>query len=229
MTDSRYWAVVPAAGVGRRMGANVPKQYLPLGGRPILERTLTTLKSHRAIAGVMLALSAADEFVNEVDTVGIMRCEGGQQRCESVLNALEALSNSAAGEDDWVLVHDAVRPLLRSIDIDHLLETVGDDPNGGVLGLSVRDTMKRTAADGGILETVSREHLWHALTPQMFPLQALRRAIEHSLARQIVVTDEAQAMELQGARPQMVEGHADNIKITHPFDLPLAERLLKAQ
>ena len=229
MSDPRYWAVVPAAGVGRRMGASIPKQYLKLAGQPIIERTLQTLSSHCRIAGVMIALSEDDEWWRDGCVADVMRCPGGSQRCHSVLNALHELLDGPAAENDWALVHDAVRPLLRERDIDRLIDEVGTDVDGGLLGLPVRDTMKRTDADDRVKETVSRERLWHALTPQLFPIESLIGALARSLDKDVLVTDEAQAMEMGGAHPRMVEGHADNIKITHPDDLPLAERLLKHQ
>jgi len=227
MSAPRYWAVVPAAGVGRRMGATIPKQYLALAGQPIIERTLRTLLRHPRIAGVMVAVSANDEWWPGIAAAGVMRCDGGEQRCHSVLNGLRGLGNCGASFDDWALVHDAVRPLLRAEDIDRLMD--GVDGDGGLLALPVRDTMKRMGADNRVQETVSRERLWHALTPQMFPIGALVTALGQSLANNSLVTDEAQAMEMAGARPRLVEGHADNIKITHPDDLELAERLLRKQ
>jgi 2-C-methyl-D-erythritol 4-phosphate cytidylyltransferase len=150
---------------------------------------------------------------------------GGQERRDSVLNSLDALTEHAS-IDDWVLVHDAVRPCLRDEDIDRLMNALWSDAVGGLLAVPVRDTMKRAGGDGRISETVSRESLWHAQTPQMFRLGALRDAIRQSVDAGRNVTDEAQAMELTGARPGLVQGHEDNIKITQPEDLKLAEMFL---
>jgi 2-C-methyl-D-erythritol 4-phosphate cytidylyltransferase len=132
-------------------------------------------------------------------------------------------------DDDWVLVHDAARPCLRRADLDRLIAALGDDPVGGILGIPVRDTMKRGGPDGRVQATVSREGLWHAFTPQAFRLGLLRRALEEALAVGRLVTDEASAVELLGLRPKLVEGHADNIKITRPEDIPLARFFLQQQ
>ena len=226
----RCWAVVPAAGSGTRMGAAVPKQYLSLHGKTVLEHTLTRLGLHPRISGVVVALAAGDtywptlrlEFLAHLLTV-----TGGGERCHSVLNALERLAPLAA-ENDWVLVHDAARPCLRAGDIDRLLDALTDS-DGGLLGIPLTDTIKRTDDSGCIAETVPREALWRALTPQMFRYGALRAALRDAIAKRVVVTDEAAAMELAGYRPRMIEGHGDNIKITRPDDLTLAELFLHKQ
>jgi 2-C-methyl-D-erythritol 4-phosphate cytidylyltransferase len=225
MTEPRYWAVVPAAGVGKRMGSAVPKQYLPLAGLSVIVRTLDTLLSHPRISGVAVAIGADDLWWNSVrlDTgKPLLRVNGGEERCHSVLNALYALRERAAPED-WVLVHDAVRPCLRSTDLDVLMDTLQDDPVGGLLAAPVRDTMKRADADGRVSATVDRAALWHALTPQMFRLKVLSRALEQALEQGLWVTDDAAAVEALGLAPRLVEGRADNIKITRPEDLALAE------
>lgn len=227
----RYWAVVPAAGVGRRMGERLPKQYLPLGGRAVIAHTLMRLATHPAIAGIVVAIAADDPHwpAHCPETpVPVYTAQGGAERCHSVLNALVALADHA-DERDWVLVHDAARPCLRHDDIDTLLAQLVLDPVGGLLGLPVSDTVKRCERDGRVLQTVEREGLWRALTPQMFRLGALRKALESALAQGRLVTDEAAAIEAQGLQPRMVAGHADNIKITHPQDLALAELYLRQQ
>ena len=225
MTEPRYWAVVPAAGVGRRMGSAIPKQYLSLAGLSVIVRTLDTLLSHPRISGVAVAIGADDLWWNSIrlDTgKPLLRVNGGEERCHSVLNALYALRERAAPED-WVLVHDAVRPCLRSTDLDVLMETLKDDPVGGLLAVPVRDTMKRANADGRVSATVDRAALWHALTPQMFRLHVLLNALEQALEQGLLVTDDAAAVEALGLAPRLVEGRADNIKITRPEDLALAE------
>lgn len=230
-TGSGCWAVVPAAGVGRRMGGDVPKQYLSLQGKAVIEHAVERLAEHPRISGVVVVLSSNDRWWSSLGSAqrgGVLRAQGGAERCHSVLNGLKALAGRAHG-GDWVLVHDAVRPCVRTADIDRLILEAGRHPVGGLLGLPVRDTMKRTGPEGDVRETVEREGLWHALTPQMFRLDALTEAIEHTLARGAVVTDEAQAMELTGAHPRMVEGHPDNIKITRREDLALAELYLASQ
>ena len=229
MNKANHWAIVPAAGVGRRMGGDIPKQYLPLNGRPVIDHTLERLLGYPSIRQVVIALTPDDQwwpntaFANHT---GVVRVEGGMERCDSVLNALRRLCEFAA-DDDWVLVHDAARPCLRSGDIDRLIEQLAEHPVGGILGMPVRDTMKRADQSGQISETVCREGLWHAFTPQMFRLGLLRVALSDAIEQGKQVTDEASAMELAGYAPMLVEGHPDNIKITRPEDLVLAEFYLK--
>jgi len=158
----------------------------------------------------------------------VVRVDGGTERCHSVLNALNVLSTKAA-PDDWVLVHDAARPCVYTQDITNLLDNVEKNQLiGGLLGMPVRDTMKRTDDLNQVASTVERNQLWHAFTPQMFQLQALRTALDDALAAGIQITDEASAMEWAGYKPLMVEGSADNIKITRPEDLKLAEFYLQS-
>lgn len=228
---ARHWAVVPAAGSGSRMGAELPKQYLPLAGRPILEHTLERLAGHPAIAAVVVALAPGDLRFQALSLPGperLVRAVGGAERCHSVLNALEALAGRA-DPLDWVLVHDAARPCLRRADLDRLMDELASHPTGGLLALPVRDTMKRADAAGEVTETVDRRGLWHALTPQMFRFAALREALRGAIEAGVLVTDEAQAIERTGGRPRLVEGHADNIKVTRPQDLSLAELYLRQQ
>lgn len=227
----RYWAVIPAAGVGTRMQVDVPKQYLSINHKTILEHTLERFCSHPKIEGVVVAISGNDDIWKTLDISlqpKIIVVEGGVERCHSVLNGLRALSDQASS-NDWVLVHDAARPCLRNEDIDRLIDALEDHDVGGLLGLPVRDTMKRADATGTIQETVDREGLWHALTPQMFHLGALIEALENALSNNLIVTDEAQAIELIGLQPILVEGHPDNIKITRNNDLALAELFLSQQ
>ena len=231
MNASRYWAIVPAAGIGQRMGSSVPKQFLPIGDRTVLEHSLESLWWLEELAGVVLvshghpALASIQERFPDHH---ILRADGGAERCHSVLNGLEVLDGKA-DDDDWVLVHDAARPCVRHQDLRKLLDTLADHATGGLLGTPVRDTMKRTDDHRVIEMTVERERLWHALTPQMFRYGLLQRALRQALDDGYRVTDEASAMEHAGYRPLMVEGHADNIKITHPEDLPLAEFFLQQQ
>jgi 2-C-methyl-D-erythritol 4-phosphate cytidylyltransferase len=231
MTEKqKFWAVIPAAGVGKRMQADRPKQYLELHGKTVLEHTLSRFLEHPLISGVAVAVTDGDPYWQELslDHPKLMVAPGGEERCHSVLNALQLLQQSAA-DDDWVLVHDAARPCLRREDIDHLIEALQLHPVGGLLGLPVADTMKRTAADDSVIETVPREHLWRALTPQMFRLGELYPALDNALKSGQLVTDDASAIELAGKAPMMVEGHGDNIKITRPRDLSLAALYLAEQ
>ena len=158
----------------------------------------------------------------------VQRVVGGAERPESVLRLLDALAERVP-EEEWVLVHDAVRPCVRSADIDRLIDCLADHPAGGLLGTPVRDTIKRADPAGRVEATVAREGLWHALTPQMFRLGALRQALAGALAAGVLVTDEAAAMEWAGWRPELVEGTADNLKITRPEDLALAAFYLARQ
>ena len=231
MTDiQKYWAVIPAAGVGKRMQADRPKQYLELHGHTVLEHTLSRFLDHPRISGVVVAVTDGDPYWQElaISHPKLMTASGGEERCHSVLNALQVL-RAQADDNDWVLVHDAARPCLRREDIDHLIETLAQHPVGGLLGLPVADTVKRTGADDAVIETVPREHLWRALTPQMFRLGELYDALDTALKNNRLVTDDASAMELAGKAPKMVEGHGDNIKITRPQDLRLAELYLAEQ
>ena len=218
-------AIVPAAGIGSRMGADCPKQYLTLAGKTILEHTLGCLLSHPAIARVIVALAPHDEWFEQLAMAAdprILRVEGGIERAYSVLNALHV------AQGKWVLVHDAARPCLCHGDLDKLIMTAMAC-DGAILGSRVRDTMKRTDGAGNIVATVEREQLWHALTPQMFPTGTLKRALEEGLALGALITDEASAMERAGFTVKMVEGRADNIKVTRPEDLSLAELFLQQQ
>ncbi len=230
MSRCRAWAVVPAAGVGRRMGGEVPKQYLELAGLRVIDHTILRLANHDRIDGVVVAIGAEDGYWSAPTgaRAPIETVTGGAERCHSVLRGLEHLA-AKVSSDDWVLVHDAARPCLRAADIDRLLNALDNHPVGGLLGLPVSDTVKRTDAAGTVLETVPREGLWRALTPQMFRLGMLHEALTAALAAGVLVTDEAAAMEHAGHRPKMVEGHADNIKITRPGDLALAELFLQQQ
>ncbi|MBK1722824.1 2-C-methyl-D-erythritol 4-phosphate cytidylyltransferase [Thiocystis violacea] len=227
----RLWAILPAAGVGRRMGSAIPKQYLELAGRTVIEHTLALFVSHARISGVVVALGPEDGYWNATAYAThpkVVRAMGGAERCHSVLNAVMALDGRAEDED-WILVHDAARPCLRLEDLDRLVDSLLDDPVGGLLGIPVRDTMKRAKGGQRIDGTVDRSGLWHAYTPQMFRLGLLRHALRDALAANDLVTDDASAIERLGHAPRLVEGHADNIKITRAEDLPLAHFYLRQQ
>ena len=215
------WAVVPAAGRGTRFGGEVPKQYLQVGGRPLLAYTLDALLAHPAVAGVVVALAADDPWwPGWSDLAGkpVLTCTGGASRAASVLAAMAALPESVRA-DDFVLVHDAARPNLAPADLDRLLEQGRADPVGAILAAPVRDTLKRAGDDGGIDRTEPRERLWRALTPQLFRRHQLTRALLEATGAGVEVTDEAMAMERQGARPLLVEGDECNFKVTTPADL----------
>ena len=226
-----YWAVVPAAGVGSRMGAETPKQYLPLAGRTVLDWTLDKLLGHPAISSVVVVISEQDDWWQQsphATNPRVISALGGAERVHSVLGGLNRLAKSA-DPDDWVLVHDAARPCVRPEDISMLISRVNQHPVGGLLGIPVHDTMKRTNRSGIIVRTEEREQLWHAFTPQMFRLGPLQEALHESLEKGAVITDEASALEQVGLMPVMVKGHGDNIKITRPEDLALAAYYLEQQ
>ncbi|PSJ46579.1 2-C-methyl-D-erythritol 4-phosphate cytidylyltransferase [Zobellella endophytica] len=216
-------AIVPAAGVGKRMAADIPKQYLPLAGRTVLEHTLSRLLEHPAITRIVVATGEQDEWFPTLAIARDTRIErviGGRERADSVLNALARVDTGR------VLVHDAARPCLHRCDLDALL-TAADQPQGAILACRVRDTMKRGDGRGAIMESVSRDELWHALTPQCFATGPLRRALSAALRQGLAITDEASAMEWAGFHPRLVEGRGDNIKITRPEDLALAAFFLQ--
>lgn len=231
LATEQYWCVVPAAGVGKRMGVAIPKQYLPLAGKQVADHTLSTLLRVSLFSGIVVALSDDDGFWQECSAFQsprIRRCAGGAERYHSVLNGLVALEDQAQPHD-WVLVHDIARPCIRIADIQKLVTQASAHAVGGILASPVRDTMKRANQAGEISETVDRSNLWHALTPQMFRYEVLRNAIEKGLASGLAMTDEASAVEALGYHPLLVEGSADNIKITHPQDLALAALFLQQQ
>lgn len=217
-----FWAVIPAAGVGARMAADRPKQYLQLGGRTILEHSLGCFLDHPSLKGLVVSLTVDDPYWPNLACAGdprIQRADGGAERSGSVLNALLQLNALGASDDDWVLVHDAARPNLSREDLDTLLAQLADDPVGGLLAVPARDTLKRVDKQGRVVETIDRSLIWQAYTPQMFRLGALHRALADSLVADAVITDEASAMEWSGQAPRLVEGRADNIKVTRPEDL----------
>jgi 2-C-methyl-D-erythritol 4-phosphate cytidylyltransferase len=228
------WALVPAGGQGLRMQAPLPKQYLPLLGRPVILHALERLCTHPHVRGVMVGISDQDRHWQALIPMlahfpkFLGKYPGGVTRAQTVLNGLKALSQHAKPED-WVLVHDAVRPCLRHADIDKLIATVGNDREGGLLAFPVSDTVKRVDNKGRVTETVRREDLWRAATPQMFRIGALTSALESAQKLGREITDEASAIEGAGGHPRVVACHADNIKVTLPEDLALAELYLKQQ
>jgi len=222
------WAVVPAAGRGSRFGGEVPKQYLDVGGEPLLAYTLRALLAHTSVEGAMVVLAADDAFWPGWQTLSgkpVRTCAGGESRADSVLAGLLALPETVQ-PDDFVLVHDAARPNVRLPDLDNLLERGCSHPVGAILAAPVRDTLKRAGSDGEIDRTESRETLWRALTPQLFRRLPLTRALQAAFEDGVSVTDESMAMELQGLRPLLVEGRDDNIKVTTPADLLMISQVL---
>lgn len=227
MTTPAFWAVIPAAGIGSRMRADRPKQYLDLAGRSILERTLDCFLGHPRLKGLVVCLAADDPWWPTLPSASnelILRADGGRERADSVLNGLLRLTELGATPDDWVLVHDAARPNLARTDLDRLLDELEFDAVGGLLGVPARDTLKRVGTDGRVVETIDRSVVWQAYTPQMFRLGALHRALADALVAEAAITDEASAMEWAGYAPRMVEGRVDNIKVTTPEDLQRLQR-----
>jgi len=222
---SEYFALVPAAGFGARMGNELPKQYLPLAGKPMIAYALETLCACADIETVFVVLSPEDTQYRSYDWTGFgdklqpLFC-GGETRAESVANGLLA---SELEPDDWVLVHDAARPCLTQAHLNKMIAKLHDDPVGGILAVPVADTLKRADAKQSITCTESREKLWQAQTPQMFRAGLLAKA----LLQCQVVTDESSAVEAMGLQPKLVEGDLSNFKVTFPPDIKLAEMILK--
>ena len=223
----RLWCIVPAAGSGRRFGADVPKQYLPLAGKPMIEHTLERLAACAEVAGFVVVLADGDHYwpgITSVRGKPVRTATGAPERSGSVLFGLRALPADVAA-DDFVLVHDAARPCIAADDVAMLVAR-GIPAGGALLAAPVRDTLKRGNGERRVAATEPREALWRALTPQLFRRGQLTRALEAAAADGVVVTDEAMAMERIGARPLLVEGAEDNIKVTTPADFALAEYLL---
>ncbi|CAI0974623.1 2-C-methyl-D-erythritol 4-phosphate cytidylyltransferase [Serratia fonticola] len=214
-------AVLPAAGIGSRMQADCPKQYLTIGHQTILEHAIHALLRHPRITQVIVAISPEDQQFKTLPIASdprVLVTEGGQQRADSVLAGLQL-----AGNAHWVLVHDAARPCLHPDDLERLLAITAHSKVGGILAAPVRDTMKRAQVSQSIIShTVERQDLWHALTPQLFPLELLKLCLQRALDEGATVTDEASALEHCGYHPLLVAGRADNIKVTRPEDLALA-------
>lgn len=229
--SERYWAVIPAAGSGRRMGGECPKQYLQIQQKTILDWTISRLLQTGLFSGIAVALAEQDgDWPNSLFAghSQILCCIGGAERSDSVRNAL-AMLLSQADPQDWVLVHDAARPCVRVGDIQQLVAVVQNGHAGGLLGAPSIDSLKKVTAQNLVCEILDRSHIWRAFTPQMFRLGGLHEALLLVQAEHLAVTDEASAMACVGVAAVMVQGRGDNIKITHPEDLALASRILTEQ
>ncbi len=226
---THFWAIVPAAGSGQRLGSEIPKQYLPIQGRAVIVHTLAKLLAHPGLQQLVVVVAENDSYWvqarNDLVTTKLTTVTGGRERHHSVYQGLLALQSQAA-PDDWVLVHDAVRPCVSRQDIDRLIAQVRHHPVGGLLGVRVRDTLKRADPDGVIMTTVARDGMWQAYTPQLFRYGLLMQGLQLAIAGNQPVLDESSAIELLGWQPVMVEGAADNIKITYPEDLARAQHYL---
>ena len=231
MSDSigHFTVVVPAAGIGKRMLSSCPKQYLTIENTTILEHTVQRLLSHPAIDHVVIALGENDEYLpttSLANNPNVTKVIGGKERVDSVLSGLKHLS---AIKEPWVLVHDAARPCVRHSDLTQLITYCLENDHGGLLASPVRDTMKQANNKQRVASTLDRSQMWHALTPQMYKTAELTSAINSALANGIDITDESSAMEAQGYVSGLVKGSSDNIKITQPEDLLLAEFILNQQ
>lgn len=227
-----FHALIPCAGSGSRAGTALPKQYQPVAGRPLVMHTLQALAQVPQLASGWVVLSPADDFVwpdaGWPQQFRRVPC-GGASRAESVLNGLQAMLAAGLAGQDWVLVHDAARCLVAPEAVGRLMDTCRDDDVGGLLALPLPDTLK-SEADGRVLETVPREHKWLAQTPQMFRLQALHDALAAVADTGFAgITDEASAMERLGHKPRLVEGSAQNFKVTYSADFALAEAILRSR
>jgi len=221
-------AVVPAAGIGKRMQSHLPKQYLKIGEQTVLAHTVLRLLTHPMILQVIIVVAKDDPYFLQTGLqhhAQISTVYGGAERVDSVLAGLQAI-NSA--DYPWVLVHDAARPCVRLTDISALIEQCFAKQTGGLLACAVRDTMKRSNCMM-VTKTVAREQLWHALTPQLFNTKTLLHAISLAKQHNLPITDESSAIEFTGEQPLLVAGANDNIKITEPNDLVMAEFILKQQ
>lgn len=226
---ARYFGLIPAAGTGERFGAGGPKQYQPLGGRTVLNHAVDALLVGTPLSRVYVVHADRDLQCAEVIGLGYriatLSC-GGPTRARTVRNALAALRGELR-EDDWVIVHDAARPCLPHDALLRLMREIGDDAVGGLLAIPVADTLKRDDGSGHVAATEPRAGLWQAQTPQMFRYGVLFDAYRSD--RALDATDEAQAVELSGKHPRLIQGSSANIKITYPADLALAESLLQAR
>ncbi|MGH1441718.1 MAG: 2-C-methyl-D-erythritol 4-phosphate cytidylyltransferase [Cellvibrionaceae bacterium] len=245
MKKDKVWVVVPAAGSGRRMESDIPKQYLSLMGETVIELTLSRLQQVHDVTEITVAISEGDSFFSRLpifnagrDVPKITATRGGRERSDSVLAALQSLEHKAT-LSDWVLVHDAARCCIRVEYINAMLEQLKSSAVGGILGVPTSDTVKRVVKTQVVKkqvgneylveQTLDRSKLWLAQTPQLFRYGLLKEALMSAQHNQQTITDEASAIELMGHSVQMCMGHYDNIKITHPNDLMIAEAFLKQQ
>ncbi len=229
--DMRMWLVVPAAGSGVRMGEPTPKQYLSLAGSTVIRHALSAFTDHPLITGMVLVVAPQDQWWASNDPgfgKPLILIDGGEERSHSVLKGLNALARKMR-EDDWVVIHDAVRPCLRTSDFNKLVSEVIDDEVGGLLASPVVDTIKTAGSGSRVAETLKRSTMWRAMTPQIYRYGILKDALTAIIERGESVTDEAEAVERAGHLPRLIQGRADNIKITHPEDLQLAEAILTAR
>ncbi len=228
-SSDALWIVIPAAGAARRIPNSLPKQYLQIAGRTVLEWTVEIFLRRGDVAGVVVVIAPDDgewEKLSVASHARVSMAIGGVERAHSVHNGLQALDGSAKARD-WVLVHDAARPCLASGDLQSLIDTLRDDEVGGILATPLSDTLKESDTQGRVKRTLPREQLWRALTPQMFRFDVLHRALQRAIDAGEGITDEASAVEALGLPVRLIKGRADNLKITLPEDLDLAQAILE--
>lgn len=226
---SLYHVLIPSAGRGTRMQSTLPKQYLTLLGEPILRHVVQRFESLEQITSITIVIAEDDldwqpSLLDGCQKTQVMPC-GGVTRAESVLNGLNALRDLVE-PDDWILVHDAARPGIDHEMLQRLINAVGTSDTGGILALPLADTLKRADNHGQVSETIPRQHLWQAQTPQMFRYADLHNALNTYLSRH--PTDEAQAMEWMGKQPRLVLGSVKNMKVTYPDDLQVVAALMQS-
>jgi 2-C-methyl-D-erythritol 4-phosphate cytidylyltransferase len=226
-SEAPVWAIIPAAGTGSRMGGTLPKQYLGFQGKTLLEHSLDRLLSHPQIAGAVLALRDDDEHWDQLAYMPakpLFTTHGGAERLHSVYSGLTTLQYRC-GNDALALVHDAVRPLVTHTELDQVIAAARKHQAGAILACPVTDTLKRENQSLEIDSTISRQGLWRAQTPQVFHLAPLLNALKQVIDDDVAITDDAQAIERLGYSPALVAGSAENLKITTPDDLRLAEMI----
>lgn len=230
--EINIWAIVPSAGSGQRMQQSIPKQYLELHGRAVIEHTLSTLLSEARINSVIVCIAENDPYWPKLDCAhesNVFYTRGGATRSRSVFNGIKALAEQA-NKQDWVLVHDAARPCLSQAMLSAFIDQLIDDEVGGILALPSNDTVKQATsseAESKIECTLDRSRIWYAQTPQMFRYGLLKKALKRAIKKDADITDEASAMERAGYRPRLIPGERRNLKITQPDDLELANLLIE--
>ena len=230
--QNKIWAIIPAGGVGRRMGTDKPKQYLSVCGKPIIHHTLSRICSSPSIDGVVVGVADSDHWwqdhsFSHARILGVYAA--GAERVDTVRKGLDfLLEHQNVSESDWALVHDAVRPCILQQDIENLVDEAYDNQSGAVLGGGLADTLKVADENGRISNTVPRNRFWRAYTPQIFRIRDLIHGIDESRSLGLSVTDESMAVEVIGIRPMLVTGHPASIKVTVKSDLDLMEVVLQA-
>jgi len=225
----KVWAIIPAAGIGKRMNSTIPKQYIQLAGKTILEHSVSKLLASHEVAGAIVGICANDENWNQlkIDHPRFLNSySGGSERIHTVLNGLQYLQNHAS-EKDWVLVHDAVRPCVEVEDINKLIKCGLKSESGAILAHKIVDTVKRVNEKEEIQKTLDRNELVLAATPQLFPISLLKKALTQAIEKGKISTDESAAVEALGLNPLIIEGKRTNIKITAAEDLEIAKRIMQ--